>query len=114
MFQGSVFAQEGYPLDGTWRGEWGDPGGEKNLVVIVMEWDGSDINGMINPGRNSVEFEDASLDAEDWSVRIEAASPEGEPVTIEGTLENIGSYNRTISGVWTQGGVEYQFQMARE
>ena len=29
-------AQEGFPLDGTWRGEWGENG---THVVVVMSWD---------------------------------------------------------------------------
>ena len=35
----SLSAQEGYPLDGTWRGEWGQSGGEGTLAVVVMGWD---------------------------------------------------------------------------
>ena len=47
----AVQAQEGFPLDGTWRGEWGADTG-KSTVVIVMKWDGKNVNGMINPGPN--------------------------------------------------------------
>lgn len=109
-----VSAQEGFPLDGTWRGEWGMPDGEKTMVVMVMEWDGDGINGLLNPGRNTVQFDDASLDPADWSVHIEATSKEGETIVVDGTLENLGSYNRTITGTWTQDGRQYPFRMARE
>lgn len=111
---GPVFAQEGFPLNGTWRGEWGRPGGEMTLAVVVMEWDGTSINGILNPGRNSVSIENATLDPGQWRVRIEASSREGEPIVIEGALENIGSYNRTVTGTWTQNGVDHPFQMTRE
>lgn len=107
-------AQEGYPLDGTWRGEWGQPGGDQTLAVIVMNWDGEAINGRINPGRNMIFFEDASLDPENWMVRFTSTSKEGEPIEFEGVLENIGSYNRTISGTWTIAGVENPLVLTRE
>ena len=55
-------AQEGFPLDGTWRGDWGPDAENRTPVVMVMKWDGSQINGTINPGRNSIPFESAVLD----------------------------------------------------
>ena len=114
LFSAVCFAQEGYPLDGTWRGEWGQPGGEQTMAVIVMNWDGENINGRINPGRNMVFFEGASLDPENWTVRFNSTSKTGEPIAFEGTLENIGSYNRTITGTWTIAGVENQLTLTRE
>jgi hypothetical protein len=109
-----ALAQEGYPLDGTWRGEWARPGEEGTLAVIVMNWDGSTIEGRINPGRNTINFDNAALDAENWTVHIEATDPEGRPIVIDGVLENIGSYNRTITGTWTLAGVEHQIVLTRE
>lgn len=107
-------AQEGYPLDGTWRGEWEPADGEQNQVVIIMNWDGEGINGLMNPGRNSFTFQSASLDPETWTVHIEAVDNKGVPISIDGKLENIGSYRRTITGAWIQDGVEYPFKMNRE
>ena len=111
---GSLQAQEGYPLDGTWRGFWSVPNGEETLVVIVMNWDGENINGRINPGRNMVFFEDASLDPENWMVGFTSTAKTGEPIVFEGTLENIGAYDRTITGTWTIAGVENQLVLIRE
>ena len=110
----SVQAQEGFPLDGTWRGFWGVPGGEETLVVIVMNWDGENINGRINPGRNMIFFEEASLDPESWLFNFTSTSKAGEPIAFSGTLENIGAYDRTITGAWTIGGVENQLVLTRE
>ena len=76
-------SQEGFPLDGTWRGEWGPDGG-KSTVVIVMKWDGTNVNGMINPGPNVVRFSGPVLEPRDWSVRIEAQSRDGQPIVIAG------------------------------
>jgi hypothetical protein len=110
----STLAQEGYPLDGTWRGFWGTPGGEETLTVIVMNWDGENINGRINPGRNMIFFEQASLDPDNWEVRFTSSSKTGETIVFEGVLENIGAYDRTITGTWTIAGVENQLVLTRE
>ena len=114
LLAAGVAAQEGYPLDGTWRGEWGADAGERNPVVIVMKWDGENIDGVINPGPNSVPFTSASLEPSDWTVHIEAESREGEPIVIDAMLEDIGSYNRTLTGTWNQAGVDHGFRIARE
>jgi len=110
----AAFAQEGYPLDGTWRGGFGPNDGERTPVVIVMKWDGERINGMINPGPRSVEFTNAELEPSTWTVRIEAPTTAAETIMIEGTLQDIGSYNRFIEGTWSQGGVETGFRITRE
>lgn len=107
-------AQEGYPLDGTWRGEWGQPGGAQTLAVVVMNWDGKNINGRINPGRNTINFTSATLNPDDWSVHIEAQTREGEPIVIDGVLSELGSYRRKLTGTWTSGGVENQLVLTRE
>lgn len=107
-------AQEGYPLDGTWRGEWGQPDGDKTLAVVVMNWDGKMINGRINPGRNTVNFTTATLNPDDWSVHIEAQTREGEPIVIDARLSELGSYHRKLTGTWTSGGVENQLVLTRE
>ena len=109
----AALAQEGFPLDGTWRGEWGSAE-SRNRVVIVMSWDGENINGMINPGPRSIPFRHAELEPSTWTVRIEAVGHANEEIVITGTLEDIGSYNRYIEGTWTQNGVEHPFRITRE
>lgn len=116
LFVGSGLAgaQEGYPLDGTWRGQWLDQQGESQLVVMVLKWDGEAINAIINPGRNAFEFKTANLQPESWTVTIEANNTEGVPVSVTGVLKNIGSYHRTVEGNWREGEIEYPFVMRRE
>jgi len=108
------FGQEGFPLDGTWRGEWGRPGSQANHVVIVMKWNGETVTGRINPGPNSIDFQEARLEPSDWGVHIAAISPDGEPIRIEGTLTDIGSWNRRVTGTWRVGDAVYEFQITRE
>ena len=114
IVQGVAVAQEGFPLDGTWRGFWGLPGGEETLAVIVMNWDGEAISGRINPGRNMIFFEEASLEAESWTLSFTSTSKAGEAIAFEGVLENIGSYKRTITGTWSIAGVDNVLVLTRE
>jgi len=46
----------------------------------------------------------------------DAKDQSGKPVHIvaDGKLENIGSYNRTISGTWMQGDVKGDFKITRD
>jgi hypothetical protein len=114
LMASSVQSQEGFPLDGTWRGEWRAAGAEPNRVVILMKWDAETVTGRINPGPNSIDFSRAWLEPSDWTVHIEAESAAGEPIRIEGKLNDIGSYNRTIAGSWTQADTVSEFNIRRE
>jgi hypothetical protein len=107
-------SQEGFPLDGTWRGYWGLENEERTHVVIVMKWNGETVTGQINPGRNSIPFADARLEPSNWGVHIEAETADGESIRIDGTLENIGLYNRYVVGTWQQGESTYPFRITRE
>ncbi len=109
-----AFAQEGFPLDGTWRGEWIGEGGRLEPVVIVMRWDGEQVNGTINPGRNAFQFSSGVLDPTDWSVHIEATAGDSRQIRIEGKLRDIGSYRRFIEGAWIVDGVVHGFKVVRE
>lgn len=110
----AALAQEGFPLDGTWRGGYGPSSDDQTPVVIVMKWDGERINGLINPGPRSIDFTYAELEPSTWTVRIEAQTADADTIMIEGTLQDIGSYSRFIEGTWSQGGVETGFRIARE
>lgn len=111
-----ALAQEGHPLTGTWSGDWGAPGNRMHLT-LVMEWDGKNISGTINPGPDAIPLSKVFLDVTDWTVRLEADAKEssGTPVriTAEGRLDDIGSWHRTFSGTWTQGSVTGDFRLTR-
>lgn len=110
----SALAQEGFPLDGTWRGERQAEGAAPVTVVLVMQWDGQNVTGLINPGLRSVRFDSGRLDPADWRVHISARNAAGEPIVIEGELGEIGSYHRTITGTWTEGGRSEPVRFTRE
>ena len=115
----TAVAQEGYPLIGTWSGDWGPSPKQRTQVVVVMDWDGKTLRGIINPGYpDAAPIRVGTLDSTKWTVHLEAETKDerGNPVriVIDGKLENIGSYNRTLSGSWTQGNVRGDFKLTRD
>src|SRR5688572_29136221 len=56
-----ALAQEGHPAKGTWVGYWG-PTAAQNRLVIVMDWDGKNLTGVVNPGANAIPLKVARLD----------------------------------------------------
>lgn len=110
----SASAQEGFPLEGTWRGQREGAGGTPVTIVMVMQWDGNKVTGVINPGPRSIQIADAQLIPEGWKVKLAAKSASGAPIAFAGILGDLGKYNRTISGTWTEGGQSYPVRMVRE
>jgi hypothetical protein len=113
-----VFAQEGHPLTGTWSGDWGPTTTDRNHLTIVMNWDGKNVTGTINPGPDAVAIGGVYLDLTSWTVRIEADAKDrsGSPVrvTAEGKLEDLGSAHRKIAGTWQQGTTKGDFRITRD
>lgn len=115
-----VLAQEGHPLVGTWYGDWGPTPQQRHDVTLVMTWDGKRIGGLIDPGPDAVPFKSATLDSSAWTVHIEAERPDksksGAVVryVIDGKLSNLGSYNRTLTGTWTDGAIKGDFKLTRD
>jgi hypothetical protein len=106
-------AQEGFPLDGTWRGE--RPGaGAPVTIVMIMQWDGQKVTGVIDPGPNAIQISDAKLIPDGWRVTVAARTASGARISFEGVLAELGSYNRTIAGTWKEGGQSFQVCMVRE
>jgi hypothetical protein len=81
-------AQEGFPLDGTWRGERAVAGKVPETIVMVLQWDGKKISGVINPGPSAIQISDATLTPAGWKVSIAAQGPKGKPNHFEGALED--------------------------
>ena len=109
-----AMAQEGFPLDGTWRGERPGTGTVPVTIVMVMQWDGQKITGVINPGPKAIPITDATLTPEGWRVTMSARTAAGESIAFTGAIANLGAYDRAIEGTWTEGGREYRIRMVRE
>jgi hypothetical protein len=112
-----AFAQEGHPLTGSWHGEWSPSAGQKSRIVMALKWDTKVVTGTLNPGPRSGPVK-VTLDPEKWMVHFEADAKDqaGNPVHIvaDGKMDNIGSYNRTITGTWTQGAAKGDFKITRD
>lgn len=110
-------AQYGHPLKGTWSGDWGPTREVRHRLLLELNWDGQAITGTINPGPNAVALQKAVLDPTTWAIRLEAESrgPAGATTRylVEGKLENLGSYRRTLTGTWTQGDQRGDFRLTR-
>lgn len=114
LFAVAASAQEGFPLDGTWRAEGVATTGTSTTTVVVMQWDGKQITGTINPGPNGVDFTDAQLDPDGWKVHIAAKDSKGAAITLDGVISDLGKYNRVITGKWTEGGRTHDIRFVRE
>jgi hypothetical protein len=113
-----ISAQEGHPLVGTWHGSWGPNAKDRHDVTLVLDWDGKNISGIINPGPDGLKFPSGSLDPSNWSIHFEADGKDssGKPVRIvmDGKIENITNVRRTLVGTWTQGSEKGDFTLRRD
>lgn len=126
-------AQEGYPLTGTWYGDWGTDTQRHDLTVI-LDWDGREASGLVQPGPDPVPIKSVVME-----VTPAVPAPEGEPSTsgtppqfhvrfeieapnasggiddfvFEGEIFNAIAGNRRIRGTWTCGDERGTFQIRR-
>jgi|SRR5688572_9506712 len=117
----SVVAQEGYPLTGTWSGDWGVSAKEadRNHTTLVLGWDGKTISGIVDPGPDTAKIRVATLDTTKWTVRMEYdlkdKSGKLVPFIVEGKLQNPASRkNRTIVGTFTHGSAKGDFKITMD
>ena len=108
-------AQEGHPLVGTWRGSWGPAAGQRTDLTFVMEFDGKNVTGVINPGFDAIKLQRVNLDPASWTVRFEAEAKDSAgkaiPVRIEAKFEDLTNRHRSLIGTWTQGTAKGDFQI---
>src|SRR5262245_14913978 len=107
MIIAPILVQEGHPLVGTWHGDWGPTATHRNDVTLVLDWDGKNITGLINPGPESIKLSKAALepssDPKGWAVHLEADAKDhdGKPVhfMIDGKIENARRFDGRSSGL---------------
>ncbi|MGD8339475.1 MAG: hypothetical protein PVH89_01760 [Gammaproteobacteria bacterium] len=111
-------AQEGHPLKGSWIGVWEDNPTHDEFVLVILDWNGREITGMINPGTDNIEITHAELDPENWSVRIEAdtedASGRSVDYVIEGEIHDLELPNRYLTGSWRSSDGRGDFEIRRQ
>jgi hypothetical protein len=114
----ALVAQEGHPLSGTWSGDWGATPQSRAHVTIVMNWDGKEVTGLLNPGPDAAKVQSIALDPTTWTVRIEADAKDNKGTAVhisaEGKLEDLGSIHRSLKGTWQQGATKGDFRLTRD
>ena len=114
---GPILGQQGHPLSGSWHGEWGPPGGRKDLTVII-DWDGQRLTGLVNPVTDRAQLQNATLDSESWTVRfaVDVKGPSEQILhcVADGQLGQLGSDRRTLTGTWICGDLKSDFEMTRD
>lgn len=115
---GAPSAQEGHPLKGSWIGSWGPSESHSDDVLVVLDWDGKNITGMINPGTDNMPIKNATLNPDDWTVRLETDGKDrtGNPLSyvIEGKIEGLAFPNRSITGTWRTQRENGPFKISRQ
>jgi hypothetical protein len=115
---GSGLAQEGHPLKGSWLGEWAGNTVHGDNILLILDWDGKAITGMINPGTDNIPLGRASLDPNGWVVKLEAEGKDkdGSAVhyVIDGKIENLELPNRSINGTWSSNKGRGTFTASRQ
>jgi hypothetical protein len=113
-----ALAQEGHPLKGSWLGEWSGNTTHGDNILLILDWDGKTITGMINPGTDNIPVGRASLDPNGWVVKLEAEGKDkdGSVVryVIEGKIENLELPNRSINGTWSSNKGRGKFTASRQ
>lgn len=95
LMTGTATAQEGHPLKGSWIGEWSGNSTHGDFVLLVMDWDGKNVTGVINPGTDDMVIESVTLNPSDWTVTIRAAGYE-----LQGRIQELELPSRSIVGTW--------------
>ena len=110
-------AQFGHPLKGSWSGDWGPNANSRTRVLVDIGWDGKALSIVVNPGPDAVTLPKTTVDFNTWAVRFEGDGKDKAGTTvhyvIDGKLENLGAYQRFISGTWTQGSAKGDFKITR-
>ena len=114
LFVALASAQVGHPAKGSWSGYWGTSDAEKHRILLVLDWQNNELSGTINPGPNAVKLDRVSLDVDTWTLKFEAAMPDGKgrksPFVATGKLSNLGSWtNRTYAGTYSFGAEKGRF-----
>jgi len=114
----SVVAQEGHPLVGSWHGDRGTTARNRTDVTLIMDWDGAQVTGMVNPGFEHMALQNAKLNPKDWTVHFEVESKDAAGKTVrclvDGKIDKLGSDTRTLAGTWTCGTAKQTFTLTRD
>jgi hypothetical protein len=113
----AAHAQEGHPLVGSWHGDRGTNAKNRTDITLVVDYDGQKITGVVNPGFEGMELQNATLVPKGWLFHFEIDSKEAGKVVrciVDGKIDRLGSDQRTLTGTWVCGGVKQDFKLVRD
>ena len=114
----SIYAQEGHPLKGSWIGVWESNKDAGDDIIMVLNWDGKAVSGIINPGTDNMKVSNATLDPNGWKVHIETdgKSKQGAALhyVIDGTIKDLELPTRFITGTWQSQSGKGKFEVRRQ
>ena len=118
LLPGSVPAQEGHPLEGTWQGLWGITPEQRNFLTLILSWDGENIVGEVNPGPAPGAIREVRLDSATWSVYLDLdvadrRSGETSRVRAQARLYDLGAPDRQMRGALQDAPTGY-FRISRQ
>jgi hypothetical protein len=113
-FLATAHAQEGFPLDGTWRSDTTAKDGSHRTIVLIMQWDGKQISGTVNPGPNGWDFTGGKLNPDGWKFTLDTKNSKGAAIRFEGVISDLGKYRRVLAGKWTEGGSTIDVRFVHE
>jgi hypothetical protein len=122
-----ALAQWGHPLKGSWSGDWWVTKGKETRILLDFDWDGKALKGMLNPGTDNAALQKLTLQtppidnvskAQDpgllhFEADVKDASGKTVHYVADGKMQNLGSYNRFITGTWTAGTQKGEFKLTR-
>jgi hypothetical protein len=114
----SLAAQEGHPVVGSWHGDRGNGPKARTDITVIMDWDGTQISGVVNPGFENMKLQNAKLTPKDWSLHFEVESKDvsGKVARclVDGKIDRLGSDRRTLTGTWVCGAIKQDFTLTRD
>jgi hypothetical protein len=113
-----IVAQEGHPLKGSWIGVWEGNTQHGNDVLMVLNWDGKNVTGIINPGTDNIKPDRVTLDPVGWKVHIEADAKDKQGAAIryviDAAIQQLEMTNRVMVGTWKSQRGSGKFEMRRQ
>ncbi|MEP7353626.1 MAG: hypothetical protein ABI824_10385 [Acidobacteriota bacterium] len=118
LFCSVLLAQEGHPMKGTWHGNFGANEKDRTPITLVMDWDGKNVTGIMNPGLRVAKIEKASLDPSNWMFHFEADYKDRAGTTshlvVDAKIKDVTNPRRQLVGTFTQGTLKGDFKAARD
>ena len=120
-----ALAQNGFPLKGSWSGDWWLKVGQENHILLEFNWDGKTATGTLNPGTDNATLQKLTVTppaglanaAGAWPVHFEAdlKDESGKTVhyVVDGKLQNIGAFRKFVTGTWSAGAQKGEFKIVR-